>query len=257
MEERLQKILARAGHGARRKCEEIILAGRVSVNGAVVSELGSKADASTDDIRVDGKRIFISEKVYVMLNKPAGCVSTAKDTRGRPTVIEYIKDAPGNVFHVGRLDFDTEGLLLFTNDGEFCQKITHPKHKIEKVYEAVVERVPGEKALEALRRGVMLRDGPTAPARVELVSTGRDRVKRRKKPGRPPEEVNSAVVRVTIHEGRKRQVRRMLKEVGHPVIKLKRLKIGALELGSLPVGRWRRLSPEEAALALGEQPGDG
>ncbi|MFC1474498.1 pseudouridine synthase [bacterium] len=257
MQERLQKILARAGHGARRKCEAMISDGRVSVNGEVVTELGTKADPEKDEICLDGNPVVLEQPVYIMLNKPAGCVSSTTDTRDRTTVMEYLKDAPGSVFHVGRLDYLTQGLLLFTNDGDFAQKVMHPSHKIWKTYEAVVQGMPQGHAIKALRYGVILRDGPTAPARVKIVGQRTESIYSKKKPNRPPRTVEATVVQIVIHEGRKRQVRRMFKVVGHPVLKLKRLKVGGLELGDLAERSWRQLTPEEAALALEAPKGDG
>jgi 23S rRNA pseudouridine2605 synthase len=222
--ERLQKILARAGLGSRRTCEDLIESGVVTINGREAT-LGDKADAEVDHIEVDGVRIGVQPGlIYYLLNKPAGVVTTAADTHGRPTVIELVPDAP-RVFAVGRLDQDTEGLLLLTNDGDLAQRLAHPSFGIEKEYLAEVEGVVGRADLRRLREGIELEDGITAPARVALVEP--------------------TVVRLTIHEGRKRQVRRMCEAVGHPVVRLVRTRIGPLADRSLAPGEWRVLELDE------------
>jgi 23S rRNA pseudouridine2605 synthase len=230
MEERIQKIMAAAGIASRRAAEEIILEGRVRVNGAVVTELGAKADPDKDHIKVDGKLINPKQpKTYLMLNKPAGCVTTMFDPEGRPTVTSLLKGVKTRVYPVGRLDYDTEGLLLLTNDGDFAFRVTHPSHELPKTYHVKIKGVLEDRQIESLEQGVFLKDGKTAPARVK---------KLRK------EEANSWV-EITIHEGRKRQVRRMIDHTGHSVIKLKRVKIGDLHIGDLPLGTYRHLTPEE------------
>lgn len=248
-EERLQKILAAGGLGSRRACEEIIAAGRVRVNGEVTDAPGTKADPDVDTITVDGEKIEPAPRVYIMLNKPAGCLCAARDHRGRKTVFDFVGDAPARVFHVGRLDYDTEGLLLLTNDGEFSQKVTHPGHKVFKTYLALVRGVPSEAALDRLRRGLELDDGPTSPAEAALIDKTVVRETKRNKKGRA-NIVKAARVELKIREGRKRQVKRMFREVGHPVIALSRVAIGQLRLDGLEPGRWRLLAKTEAELAL-------
>jgi 23S rRNA pseudouridine2605 synthase len=230
MQERLQKIIAAAGIASRRAAEGLIAEGRVRVNGKVVTEPGSKADPAKDHIKVDGKLINPHQPpTYIMLNKPAGYVTTLSDPEGRPTIQDLLKGVKTRVYPVGRLDYNTEGLLLLTNDGDFAHLITHPKHEFPKTYLAKVKGVLGEPEIEKLETGVFLDDGKTAPARVRKVSK---------------EEMNSWL-EITIHEGRKRQVRRMFDHVGHSVIKLKRIKTGSLVLGDLAEGSFRHLLPEE------------
>jgi 23S rRNA pseudouridine2605 synthase len=222
--ERLQKILARAGLGSRRHCEELIEAGSVTINGRVAT-LGDKADAETDHIDVDGVRNGTQPGlVYYLLNKPTGVVTTAADTHGRPIVTELVPGEP-RVFPIGRLDQDTEGLLLLTNDGDLAQRLAHPKFGVEKEYLVEVVGNPTRGELRQLREGIELDDGMTAPAKVALVER--------------------TLVRITIHEGRKRQVRRMCEAIGHPVIRLVRTKIGPLVDRSLAPGEWRSLAIDE------------
>jgi 23S rRNA pseudouridine2605 synthase len=222
--ERLQKILARAGLGSRRACEELIAAGRVRVNGGVAT-LGDRADAETDRIEVDGAVLGVRPGlVHYLLNKPAGVVTTAADPHGRPTVVGLVPVEP-RVFPVGRLDVDTEGLLLLTNDGELAHRLTHPSFGIDKEYLVEVEGRPTRGALRRLRTGVELEDGPTAPARVSLVG--------------------DHVLRITIHEGRNRQVRRMCAAIGHPVRRLVRVRIGPIADRRLAPGQWRALRQDE------------
>lgn len=225
--ERLQKVLARLGFGSRRACEELIEEGRVSVNGTR-AELGRRVDPAVDTVDVDGIPVgILPDAVHYVLNKPTGVVSTAADTHGRPTVIDLVPDTP-RVFPVGRLDMDTSGLLILTNDGTFANLLAHPRHGVEKEYLAEVDARGGsvpEKALARLRRGVMLDDGVTAPAIV----------------GQP----HPGVLRLVIHEGRNRQVRRMCEAIGFPVLRLARTRIGPLVDPSLAPGEWRHLSVEE------------
>lgn len=233
--ERLQKVLAQRGYGSRRSCEELIAEGRVTVNGEV-AELGRRVEPARDVVEVDGHLVPIKPGlVYYLLNKPAGVVTTAKDTHGRPTVVELVPAEP-RVFPVGRLDADTEGLLLLTNDGELAHRLTHPRYGVEKEYLAHVEGVPASPALRRLREGVDLEDGLTAPARVSQPLPG--------------------VLRITIHEGRNRQVRRMAEAVGHPVLRLVRVRVGPLADRRLAPGAWRALTVEEVkALAEAASPG--
>jgi 23S rRNA pseudouridine2605 synthase len=231
MLERLQKIISAAGVTSRRAAEELISEGRVRLNGKVVTELGTKADASKDHIKVDGKLINPRQTpTYIMLNKPAGFVTTMSDPEGRPTVQGLLKGVKTRVYPVGRLDYNTEGLLLLTNDGDFAHLITHPKHEFPKTYLAKVKGVLDDRMIELLEKGMFLQDGKTAPAKVRKVRK---------------EEANSWV-EITIHEGRKRQVRRMFDHVGRSVIRLKRIRTGSLSLGDLPEGKFRHLTPDEA-----------
>lgn len=222
--ERLQKVLARVGVGSRRYCEDLIAGGHVRVNGEV-ARLGRRVDPERDLVTVDGAPIGIRpDLVHYLLNKPAGVVTTADDPQGRPTVVALVPAEP-RVFPVGRLDRDTEGLLLLTNDGELAHRLTHPSHGIEKEYLAWVDGTPSRGALRRLRDGVELDDGPTAPARATLVAPG--------------------LVRLTIHEGRNRQVRRMCEAIGHPVKRLVRTRIGPLADRRLAPGTWRPLTADE------------
>jgi 23S rRNA pseudouridine2605 synthase len=221
---RLQKVLSRAGLGSRRTCEDLIAAGRVTVNG-VVATLGTRADAETDAIEVDGARLGVRQDlVHYLLNKPAGVVTTAADPQGRRTVVDLVP-ADTRVYPVGRLDIDTEGLLILTNDGELAHRLTHPSFGVDKEYLAEVEGTPSRGALRRLRDGVDLDDGRTAPARASLVG--------------------DHTVRLTIHEGRNRQVRRMCDAVGHPVRRLVRVRIGPVVDRRLPPGAWRVLTQAE------------
>lgn len=228
--ERLQKVLAHRGVASRRQCEEIILAGRVKVNGQVVTEMGFKVEPTYDCIEVDGKKIGQEEeKIYILLNKPVGFVTTVKDPQKRKTVIDLIKSVKERVYPVGRLDYDTEGLLLMTNDGELAYALTHPKHEISKTYLVKVKGLPSREALQQLRHGVKLEDGMTAPAKVNFVS----------------DLGGNALVKISIHEGRNRQVRRMFSYIGHPVLQLQRIQIGFLTMNGLKVGEFRFLDQDE------------
>jgi 23S rRNA pseudouridine2605 synthase len=233
---RLQKVLAQAGLGSRRTAEEMIERGRVRVNGER-AELGRRVDPEADVIEVDGAQIGTKAGlVHYLLNKPAGVVTTASDPQGRPTVVELVPAEP-RVFPVGRLDADTEGLLLLTNDGDLTHRITHPSYGVEKEYLAEVASEPSRGALRALRQGVELDDGITAPAKVAVVG---DRL-----------------IKLTIHEGRNRQVRRMCEAVGHPVVRLVRTRIGPLAERSLGPGEWRALAQDEVRAlerAVAERP---
>ncbi len=231
-QERLQKVLSRAGVASRRTAETLITQGRVSVNGATVTALGTKADPSRDDIRVDGRRLPKAEqKRYILLNKPVGYVSTRSDPQRRSTVLDLVTAVREYVYPVGRLDYDTEGLLILTNDGDLAAALTHPRHEVPRTYEARLNGMPDEHALEALRTGVPIDGIRTLPADVLLLNAGR----------RDPD----GVLRLTIREGRNRQVRRMCEAVGHPLKSLKRTRIGPLSDKRLRPGEWRDLSPDE------------
>lgn len=230
--ERLQKVLARAGVASRRKCEELIVAGRVKVNGETVSTLGSKVDPECDLIEVDGKPIALPRQhTYLMLNKPVGYICTVRDPQGRPTIMDLIPQEK-RLYPVGRLDTDSEGLVLLTDDGDLTQRLTHPSQEHEKEYLALVEGHPAPHTLQRLREGVALDDGLTWPADVRVL-------------GR---ESEGTWLRFVIHEGRKRQLRRMCQAVGHPVRRLIRIRIGPLRLGELPAGQYRLLTKEESSL---------
>jgi 23S rRNA pseudouridine2605 synthase len=235
--DRLQKVMAQLGYGSRRACEEIISAGRVTVDG-VVAELGRRIDIDCARVEIDGVAVSVKPGlVYYLLNKPKAVVTTASDPQGRRTVVQLVPDEP-RVFPVGRLDADTEGLLLLTNDGELTHRLTHPSFGVEKEYLAEVEGAPTPAVMRRLREGVDLEDGRTAPARAS-VSSG-------------------SLVRLVIHEGRNRQVRRMCDAVGHPVRRLVRVRIGPLADRKLKPGEWRPLTqPEVQALQAAVRPADG
>ncbi|MDR3687227.1 MAG: pseudouridine synthase [Coriobacteriia bacterium] len=229
---RVQKFLARAGVASRRGSEDLMTAGRVKVNGAVVTELGVKVDPAVDVVAVDGKVVHLAEEpVYIALHKPAGVVTTMSDPQARTTVAELvpIKTHPG-LFPVGRLDYETTGLLLFTTDGELSHRILHPKWKVEKTYRVLVDGRVEEPELDRLREGVSLDDGLTAPARVSTLRRG-----------------TTSYCEISIREGRKRQVRRMFSAIGHPVIELHRVSFGPVALGDLSKASWRYLTPQEVS----------
>ena len=232
MEERLQKILAKAGICSRRKAEEYISQGRVSVDGSVITEQGRKFDASRHTITFNGRNISAAEKkVYILLNKPKGYVTTMNDPQGRPIVTSLIKDIKGRLFPVGRLDLDTEGALLLTNDGELSQRILHPSNEVKKTYEATVRGKLTSQDIFLLENGVEVDGRKTWPAHLEIQGA----------------RAGNTTVRITIHEGRKRQVRKMFDAVGHPVYSLKRLSYGGLKLGNLKPGTYRILGPRDLA----------
>lgn len=227
---RLQKYMALCGVASRRKSEEIITEGRVKVNNVTVTELGTIIDPSKDKILVDDKRIRLeSKKIYIMLNKPIGYVSTLNDEKGRRIVTDLIEGVSERIYPVGRLDADTTGLILLTNDGELAYKLTHPSKKIEKKYIAIVEGVPNKKELEQLRNGVFIEGKKTAPAKVKMAKKFEE----------------DSILEIVIHEGRNRQVKKMCEAVNHPVKKLKRVSIGEIEIGGLNIGNWRFLNDEE------------
>ncbi|MCM0082325.1 rRNA pseudouridine synthase [Geomonas sp. Red32] len=230
MQERLQKILSQAGVASRREAEKIILDGRVKVNGEVVAELGSKADPDNDVITVDGKAIVVAEnRVVILLYKPVGYMTTMKDPEGRPIVTDLLKGVKERVYPIGRLDYNTEGLLLLTNDGELANTLMHPSHEVDKGYLVRVSGKVSEEQIGKLTEGVELEDGMTAPAKVAPVS----------------ESEHNSWISITIHEGRYRQVRRMCEAVGLSVVRLKRSRYDFLEIGDLKPGNFRFLAPEE------------
>jgi len=235
--DRLQKILSQAGIASRRASEQLMLEGRVTVNGTTVRELGTKADATRDDIRVDGRRIRLPERLrHLLLNKPRGYVTTRSDPQHRPTVIDLVGTTE-YIYPVGRLDFDSEGLLILTNDGDLAAKLTHPSHGIERVYEARVLGVPDEHDLVRLRRGIPIDGRRTEPADVDLLRSSAADSRGVKKAG--------ATVRIAIREGRNRQVRKMFEAIGHPVDHLRRIAIGPIKDDRLKPGQWRELTAAE------------
>ncbi len=232
---RLQKLLARSGVASRRRCEELMLAGQVEVDGEVVTRLGTKVDPTTAVIRVEGRRLPpVSEHVYLALNKPRGVVSTMADPQGRRTLADLVADRPERLFHVGRLDTDTEGLILLTNDGDFAQRVAHPSYELTKTYVAEVDGVVSRATVRRLLAGVTLDDGPVDVTACRVVSSHGDR----------------SIVELVIHEGRNRIVRRLLDEVGHPVRRLTRTAIGPVLLRGLPTGGLRDLTLDELGVLL-------
>lgn len=228
--ERLHKYLARAGVASRRQGEKLIKAGLVKVNGQTVTRLGTSINPETDRVEVAGRPVGRpGEKIYILLNKPAGFITTLSDPQNRPKVTDLLKNVPARVYPVGRLDYETEGLLLLTNDGELTYALTHPRHQVNKTYLAWVNGFPPTEKLALLAKGIMLDDGPAAPAGVRLKGKNK----------------RGALLEITIHEGRKRQARRMCEQIGHPVYRLKRIRLGPLGLGGLRPGEYRLLTPAE------------
>jgi 23S rRNA pseudouridine2605 synthase len=229
---RLQKLISQAGIASRRAAENLIAEGRVTVNGEIVREMGTKADPARDDVRVDGRRIKSAERLrYILLYKPAGYVTTRSDPQRRRTVIDLLHGIKEYVYPVGRLDYETQGLLLLTNDGDLAAKLTHPRHEVDRTYEAHVAGVPDDAAIDQLRRGIPLDGRRTLPADVLLMNKGR--------------RIENGVLLITIREGRNRQVRRMLEAVGHPVQSLRRIRFGPLGIRGLKPGNWRELTDAE------------
>ncbi len=230
--ERLQKILSQAGVASRRASEQLMLDGRVAVNGIVVRELGTKADPGADDIRVDGRRVRVAAvHRYLLLNKPRGYVTTRSDPERRPTVIDLLKGVREYVYPVGRLDYDSEGLLLLTNDGDLAARLTHPRHGVPRIYEADVLGVPDAHDVDRLRRGLVVDGRRTAPAQVSV----------------KPRSARSggATLVISVREGRNRQVRKMCESIGHPVDRLRRVAIGPIRDDRLKPGQWRDLTADE------------
>jgi 23S rRNA pseudouridine2605 synthase len=234
MKERLQKILARAGVASRRQAEELIKQGRVAIDGRIVTEMGIKVDPARQTITFDNKTLTLATpKIYILLNKPKGYVSTVRDPQGRPIVTSLLAGLDGlRVFPVGRLDLDTEGALLLTNDGSLAQKIQHPSHEVNKTYEATVMGRPDREKLARLETGIVIEGRKTWPARLEISSR----------------QAGRTTILITIHEGRKRQVRKMFDAIGHRVLHLRRIAYGELDLGDLPLGKYRLLNEKDLSL---------
>ncbi|MEZ5092553.1 pseudouridine synthase [Nocardioides sp.] len=236
---RLQKLLAQSGVASRRRCEELMLDGQVEVDGEVVTRLGTKVDPRTAVIRVQGRRLPpVSPHVYLVLHKPRGVVSTMSDPEGRRTLQDFVAERPERLFHVGRLDTDTSGLIILTNDGDFAHRLAHPSYEVDKTYVAEVDGEVTKATLQRLRDGVTLEDGPVAVSSARVVSRGEGGAAGR------------AIVEVVIHEGRNRIVRRLLAEVGHPVRRLTRTRLGPVRLGSLRSGAVRELTSDELGALL-------
>jgi 23S rRNA pseudouridine2605 synthase len=232
---RLQKLLAQSGVASRRKCEELMLAGLVEVDGEVVTRLGTKVDPTTAVVRVEGRRLPpVSPHAYLVLNKPRGVVSTMSDPEGRRTLSDFVEDRPERLFHVGRLDTDTEGLILLTNDGDFAQRVAHPSYELDKTYVAEVDGVVAKGTVKHVLAGVELEDGPVEVSSFKVVSS----------------TANRSIVELVIHEGRNRVVRRLLDEVGHPVRRLTRTAIGPVLLRGLKKGAVRELTLDELGVLL-------
>jgi len=233
---RLQKFLAQCGISSRRKAEEYIREGKVRVNGQVVTQMGVKVSPG-DRVEVDGKPVKMEKnKVYILLHKPKGYVTTASDPEGRKTVLDLVQDVKERVYPVGRLDYDSSGLLLLTNDGDFANLLMHPKNEILKVYIVTVRGKPSEQAIEKLRNGILIDGYTTAPAFVKVLNYYENKTK----------------LEITIHEGRNRQIRKMCERIGHPVVRLKRVAYGSLELGRLKPGEWRFLTDKEVKQLTGK-----
>jgi len=231
--ERLQKILAKAGIASRRNAEELIRQGKVTVDGKVVTEMGCRVDPDRQVVSFEGRPLRLEEeKVYLLLNKPRGYVTTLHDPQGRPIVSSLLTGIASRVFPVGRLDFDTEGALILTNDGDFAERILHPRFEIERTYQATVGGLPTHEKIRLLEEGLELEGKKTWPAKVHILA----------------EEATTTTLEITIHEGRKRQVRKMFEAIGHRVLALKRIAYGGLRLGALPSGKYRRLTPADLAL---------
>jgi 23S rRNA pseudouridine2605 synthase len=228
--ERLQKVIAHAGVASRRKAEELMAEGRVKVNGKTIKELGVKVSPS-DRIEVDGIPLEREEPVYFLLYKPRGVISAVSDDKGRKVVTDFFEGIKQRIYPVGRLDYDTSGILILTNDGEFANLLMHPSNEIEKVYVAKLKGIPSKEKMKSLQRGIVLEDGKTAPAKTKLLSMDKKK--------------QTAIVEISIHEGRNRQVRRMFEAIGHPVLKLKRERYGFLTLQGLSAGDARELTAHE------------
>jgi pseudouridine synthase len=230
MQERLQKFIARAGVASRREVERFITEGRVAVNGCIITKLGTKVDPVRDVIKFDGRLVRSSpKKLYVVLNKPVGYVSTLKDPQGRPVIMELLNRITVRVYPVGRLDYDAEGLMLLTNDGELAHRLQHPRYGISRTYEVKIKDIPTDDELSRVRKGIKLEDGVTLPAKVTFLRR----------------TMKNCWLKMTLSEGRNRQVKRMFAAIGHPVMKIKRVKFGVIGLGNLMKGQYRHLTEDE------------
>jgi 23S rRNA pseudouridine2605 synthase/16S rRNA pseudouridine516 synthase len=230
MQERLQKVIAHAGIVSRREAERLITEGRVAVNGSIVTQLGTKVDPARDKVKVDDRLVkSFPGKVYVLMNKPAGYVSTLKDPQERPVVTDLLDRINTRVFPVGRLDYDAEGVLLLTNDGELAHRLQHPRYGISRTYEVKVKDVPANSKLSSLRKGVRLEDGITLPAKAKFLK----------------KTTKNCWLKITLYEGKNRQVKRMCAAIGHPVLKIKRVSLGPLSLGDVSRGKYRHLTQDE------------
>ncbi len=228
---RIQKFLSRAGVASRRKAEAMVLEGRVRVNGTVVTELGTKVETSRDRVEVDGTPVRLPDTLWIRFHKPAGVLCTAEDTHGRRTIYDLLPREHSSLRYVGRLDLDTEGLLLLTNDGDVANRLQHPRYQVEREYDVSVHGVPSKEDITRLRGGVMLDDGLARPVRLEV--------------GAPAED--SGNLTLVMAEGRKREVRRLMYAVGYPIVSLRRVRFGPVELGDLAVGEWEPLSSKDVA----------
>ncbi|MFQ5455562.1 MAG: pseudouridine synthase [Nitrospirota bacterium] len=233
MIERLQKIISRAGITSRRQAEELIKTGRVAVNGKIITKLGTKGDTRKDVIRIDGRTINVNQPLtYLILNKPKGYITSLKDPEGRPTVLDLLKRVNIRVYPVGRLDFETEGLLILTNDGDLANGLMHPRNEVRKVYLAKIKGVITDKEIKRIERGIMIETGKTAPCRIKKRSIA----------------LKNSWIEITIHEGKNREIRRMMETIGHPVLKLNRVRYGLLTLGDMRIGEYRFLKPDEVMM---------
>ena len=226
---RIQKFLSRAGVASRRKAEAMVLEGRVRVNGTVVTELGTKVEPSRDHVEVDGTPVSLPDATWIRFHKPSGVLCTAEDTHGRRTIYDVLPREHRTLRYVGRLDLETEGLLLLTNDGDLANRLQHPRYRVEREYHVSVKGVPSEEDVARLREGVELDDGPARPVRVEVVAPVKD----------------NGNLKIVMTEGRKREVRRLMYAVGYPVVTLRRVRFGSVKLGHLPPGQWEELSSHD------------
>jgi 23S rRNA pseudouridine2605 synthase len=230
---RLNRYIALCGYASRRGADSLIADGKVKINGITAQTMAPDVDTKNDIVSVEGNELSLPKsKVYVMLNKPAGYICSCSDERGRKTVIDIVKEADARLFPVGRLDYDTEGLLILTNDGDFAYRCTHPKHEIRKTYYAVIEGSPEKSSLDKIRKGIIIDDKTTSEAEINVIESG----------------CGKTSLNVTIHEGRNRQVKKMFESIGHEVIHLKRVSIGDLTLGSLKTGEWRIMNKDDFGL---------
>ncbi|CEH34769.1 pseudouridine synthase [Romboutsia lituseburensis] len=229
---RINKYIASCGVASRRKAEEIILQGRVKVNGKTVEELSFSVDEDNDIVEIDNEQIGLDEnKVYIVLNKPEGYITTVKDQFDRPSVLDLVKDIKERIYPIGRLDYETSGLLILTNDGDLTYTLTHPKHEVDKTYMAIVKGIPTPEQMKEFESGLYIEDYKTAPAKIKIV--------------KKDEEKNYAICQIKIHEGRNRQVRKMCRAINHPVMRLRRVAMGKITLKETEIGKYRYLTDEE------------